>query len=335
MAKTVTVVVINWNGMKYLKGCLDGLKRQTYRDFDVVFVDNGSTDGSVDFVRKNYRGIKIIENRSNLGVAEATNIGFSAAGGKYIASLHNDAAPDKEWLGNLVNAIKSSQDNMACIEGAVYHYGGVGVINGSLNILSYNIPDVFDDPKKKFYSGTCSMIIKNGILSEYCDPDYFFYQEDVKMGWMLRLMDYDIRREPKSKVMHHGTVSASSMDIKVYFQFLSERNRLLNILTLYECKTILKLLPLLSFNIMMNLAKDITNARWKFRPHMMAYAWILLNPKIIMNKRRLLQRMRKVRDNSITREMSSKLISEGSRLRGLNRLSHAYCRFVRIKTAED
>jgi len=334
MAKTVTVVVINWNGRKFLKGCLSTLMKQTYRDFDVILVDNGSTDGSVEFVKKRYSKIRVIETGSNLGVAAATNIGFRAAKGKYIASLHNDAVPDMNWLKSLVDAIKSSPKNVACIEGSVEHFGGVGVLNGSLNILSYNILDVFDDPRKKFYSGTCSMIIKHGVMDEYCDSDYFFYQEDVKMGWMLRLMGYDIKREPASKVMHHGTVSASNMRIKRYFQFLSERNRLLNIFTLFESNTILKIMPIICFNIMFNSAKNITRSRWKLKPHIAAYLWVIAHPGFVMRKRCIAQDKRRIRDSEITPMLSSKLVADGSSLRNLNRLSLAYCRIMGIRTLE-
>jgi GT2 family glycosyltransferase len=327
----ITVVIINWNGLKYLKECLDALMKQSYKGFDAIMVDNGSTDGSADFVEKKYKKIKVIRNRKNLGVAEATNIGFRQAGGEYIVSLHNDAIADRDWLKTLVNSMDKAPKKVACIEGAVHHFGGVGVLNGSINVMVNNILDVFSDPRMKFYSGTCSMIIRNGLLGEYCDPDYFFYQEDVKMGWTLRLMGYDIIREPDAKVMHYGTVSASTPVIKKHFQFLSERNRLLNIFSMYSLETIAKLMPIFCFTLAFNILKDAAKTRWKLVPHMKAYLWVASHQRYLMKKRREVRSKRKVWDGEITRMMSSKLFQENSGLRGLNGLSSAYCRLVGVK----
>jgi hypothetical protein len=134
--------------------------------------------------------------------------------------------------------------------------------------------------------------------------------------------------------MHYGTVSASNKLIKKRFQFLGERNRMLNLLGFYEQKTIAKVLPLLCFNIITNVAKDAAKTRWKLLPDLRAYVWVMTHPRLIMEKRRKIQSIRRVGDDEITPHMSSKLVSEKSGLRGLNGLSLAYCRVLGIRTME-
>ena len=77
----ISVVIPNWNGKKYLRDCLDSLYRGTYRDFEIIIVDNGSEDGSVDFVQRNYPEIKIISLQRNTGVSHALNLGIENARG--------------------------------------------------------------------------------------------------------------------------------------------------------------------------------------------------------------------------------------------------------------
>ncbi len=102
MEPLVSVIIPNLNGEKFLKGCFESLRAQSYKNFEIIFVDNGSDDGSVDFILKNYPETKLITNKTNLGFAQANNQGFKIANGKYMATLNNDTRADKEWLENLV-----------------------------------------------------------------------------------------------------------------------------------------------------------------------------------------------------------------------------------------
>ena len=102
----VSVVVVNWNGWHFLPGCLDALARQTFQDFEVILVDNGSCDGSVDRVRRHYPAVRVIENRENVGFAVANNQALERCRGRFIALLNNDTAADPGWLAALVGALE-------------------------------------------------------------------------------------------------------------------------------------------------------------------------------------------------------------------------------------
>ena len=102
---TVSVIIANWNGRKFLGECLDSLRKQTFTDFEVVIVDNGSTDGSVEFVKNGYGDFaEIIELDRNCGYGAANNRGIEAAKGRLIVLLNNDTEVDKCWLETLTNA---------------------------------------------------------------------------------------------------------------------------------------------------------------------------------------------------------------------------------------
>ena len=104
----ISVVIINWNGLRFLDGCLSSLLKQSYRNFEMIMVDNGSTDRTVQFIRNKYPPVIVLENRNNAGFASANNQGIKAAKGKYVALLNNDTMADKDWLSNLAKKADSS-----------------------------------------------------------------------------------------------------------------------------------------------------------------------------------------------------------------------------------
>jgi len=102
-----TVVIPNWNGLAHLPECIGALRAQTFADFEVVVVDNGSADGSVPWLRDNAPEVRVVERPDNGGFAAAVNAGIRAAapGTEYVALLNNDTAVDPRWLEELVSAL--------------------------------------------------------------------------------------------------------------------------------------------------------------------------------------------------------------------------------------
>jgi len=107
-SQLISIIIVNHNGIRFLKDCLKSIYQQSYSDFEVILVDNGSTDGSVQFVKENFPGVIMIENKENLGFAISNNQGIELSKGKYIALLNNDTVVDKDWLKNLVSVAESS-----------------------------------------------------------------------------------------------------------------------------------------------------------------------------------------------------------------------------------
>ena len=106
----VTVVIPNYNGAKFLPDCLRSLKKQTYKDFCVIIVDNGSTDSGISFVREKYPDVKLMELGENTGFANAVNVGIRAAGSEYVFLLNNDTVCDEKAIEALVRVMDKKKD---------------------------------------------------------------------------------------------------------------------------------------------------------------------------------------------------------------------------------
>ena len=108
-----TVVIPNLNGMKYLKDCLDSLRRQTRTDFSVILIDNGSTDGSADYVAQNYPGVRVERFSENRGFCGAVNAGIRMSSTRYVILLNNDTICDAQFVEQLVAAMEAHPDCFA------------------------------------------------------------------------------------------------------------------------------------------------------------------------------------------------------------------------------
>jgi len=102
----VSIIVLNYNGKHHLKTCLDSLLRTDYLNFEIILVDNGSSDGSVEFVAENYPKVKILRLEKNIYTAGGYMAGVLIARGKYVAVLNNDIEVDEKWLKFLVEALE-------------------------------------------------------------------------------------------------------------------------------------------------------------------------------------------------------------------------------------
>ena len=160
---TISIIIVSWNGKKFLSECLDGLRQQTYQEFSVILVDNGSNDGSIDFVNRNYPEVRTIALSKNVGFSAANNIALQTVQTKYVALLNNDAVPHPLWLKSLIEALESHTeagfaaskmlfyDNPETIDraGDTYTRAGTGLLRGRGNSKSnYN--------KQEWIFGACA-----------------------------------------------------------------------------------------------------------------------------------------------------------------------------------
>jgi len=251
----VSVSIVNLNGERYLKDCLDSLKELNYpKDkLEVIVVDNGSTDKSLNIIRENYPLVKIIENRKNMGFAYANNQAARAAKGEYIAFLNNDTRVDKNWLIELLRPIYMDKEIVASgskvlsIDGKKIDFVG-GMINfeGKGFQIDYGIPVENDNYEGymflPFVNGGAMMIDREVFLDAGgFDEDFFAYYEDVDLGWRLWVLGYKVVFAPKSIVYHHhhGTSKAFSED---KLRFLKERNSLYSVFKNYDDNNLARVL---------------------------------------------------------------------------------------------
>src|SRR5437870_10619469 len=102
MQTTVSVIVLSWNGVAYLGKCLSALSRQSHPAYNVLVVDNGSEDGSADFVEAHFPSVRVIRNPENLGVAAGWNIGLASARADILAFVNQDLIVKPEWLSQMI-----------------------------------------------------------------------------------------------------------------------------------------------------------------------------------------------------------------------------------------
>jgi len=214
----VTIIIVNWNGCPLLADCIDGIQKQTFRQFDTIVVDNGSKDDSVAFVSSTYPEVKLVSLKSNLGFARANNIAIQNSRSKYVALINNDAYAEPDWLENLVCALENNPeagfaaskmvyaDNPAIIDraGDGYSVAGAGILRGrGEDATHYN--------KLERIFGACAgaALYRKDMLDEIglFDEDFFLLYEDVDLSFRAQLKGYRCLYVPDAVVYHMATKS--------------------------------------------------------------------------------------------------------------------------------
>ncbi len=330
----VSVIVVNYNGRHLLNACLQSLLAQTYPKREIILVDNGSCDGSADYVAEKFPEVVVVRSEKNLGFAGGNNLGACYARGEFIALLNNDAEAAQDWLKRMLQAFDDPRVAVAMAK--VYTEGTPSEYyekNGTINFLGYNIMRIFDEPWKTFFASGCALMYRREAVGEVpFDEDYFLYAEDLYLSWRMRLKGYEVIQVPEAVVFHKGSATAKKRADNLYYQV---RNRLLNCLLFYENRTLLKIAPYLSFYLVAEVARCVWANPQSFPGILKAYLWPVLHWRAVLAKRRAVQAERVVRDEEILGLMSCKLVDGGGFLaRRLNGLSRLYCRLFGLRTVE-
>jgi hypothetical protein len=238
MSPVVSVIVLNWNGGEYLRSCLDSLFTQDYDNLEVIVVDNGSTDGSIDLV-KGYRHIRLIENGENLGFAAGNNVGIRQSKGEYVVVLNNDAELEESCIKEMKRALEQDSRYGACASRILLKFeqdlldaAGIVVCPDGLSIGRGRLEkaDRYDREEEVFFASGCCMMCRKAMLddvklgNDYFDEAFLMYADDTDLGWRARLRGWKCVYAPEAKVYHlHSASSESYSPLKA---FLVERNRI-------------------------------------------------------------------------------------------------------------
>ncbi len=220
-APFVSVIIVTWNSKPYLFNCLSALSKQTIQDFEVVLVDNGSTDNSLDNMKYQWRDHQLIVESldANLGFAVANNIGARLARGKYLALLNADAFPEPDWLEGLLKAaqdnpqftffasrqIQANTPELLDGTGDAYHVSGLAWRqnhNHLANAYGAQSCEVFSACAAAALYSRDDFLKAGGF-----DEDYFSYFEDVDLSFRLRLAGGRCLYVPQAVVYHVGSAS--------------------------------------------------------------------------------------------------------------------------------
>lgn len=199
----IFIVIVNYNSRRFIRSCLASLKRQSFKNFKLVVVDNNSSDGSLGLIKAD----KIIKNRQNTGFPAGANQGIKYAlknHANYIILLGFDTRPDKNWLRELVNqANKLTGAGIIQSKILFYHSGKIQSLGNRINWLGFGYPSAQPQKNLDYASGT-SMLIKKEVLEKigFLDEKLMF-MEDLDFGRRARQAGFEIRLAPGSIVAHH------------------------------------------------------------------------------------------------------------------------------------
>lgn len=231
----VSIVIPNYNGKKFIEKCLDSLEKQTYTDFETIFVDNGSLDGSRSYMKENYPEIKFIPLDKNYGFSAAVNVGIKESKGEYVVLLNNDTEVHKDWLKHLVTCIEKDQRIFSC-SSKMIRYNERDLIDDAgdaYSILGWAKKrgdgqpiTLFNEDKQIFSACAGAAIYRKSIFKEIglFDESFFAYLEDVDIGYRGNIYGYKNIYCSKALVYHIGSATTGATRHNAFKVKLSARN---------------------------------------------------------------------------------------------------------------
>jgi GT2 family glycosyltransferase len=226
----LSVIVVNWNGKALLADCLASLRSQTCPDFEVIVVDNGSTDGSSQFVRQAFPDFRLIQLKENLGFAGGNNAGIREARGEWVALINNDAVAEPTWLECLSRAVKGDERVGLAASRVVLTSGALDSAGDGMTIAGVpykrghgNTPDgIFLQPSEVFGASGCGVLLRRSMLDRIglLDEDFFCIYEDGDLNFRARLAGFQCIYVPEAEIIHrlHGTLGRLSKSYVFYGQ---------------------------------------------------------------------------------------------------------------------
>lgn len=293
--KQVSVVVLNYNGKKVLKNCLGSLLKQNYNNYELIVADNNSTDGSAEFIQKNFPKVKIVANKENIGIP-GLNKGIEKAKGEYIITVGNDTKFDRNFIKEMVN-VAGIDKKIGMVSPKIYYFDEKVDTLGLRVFKSGLTKDVKNekDRDKIFCPSGCAELFRRDALGslkprEYFDNDFFCYADDFDIGFRIILNGWKFAYAPKAVAYHmHGTTMSKNIDRSIY---LGDRNRVWTIVKDFPTGFLVKNLHWI---LLLQLATIVKYAlKGKF--------FLILKSKIdalggfgkMLQKRKIIQRNKKI-----------------------------------------
>ena len=224
----VSLIVVNWNGERFLKHCLSALSSQTYADCEIILVDNGSSDDSVSLVKANFSEVKIVELAENRGFTGGNAAGLNVASGKFIALVNNDAWAERDWLERLLQPMLGDPTVGICaskliIEGTDrIDSAGDGATTAGVGFNRGHWVDHRKYGTLEPVLGACAAasLYRRKMIDEigFLDDDFFLYDEDVDLSFRAQLAGWKCVYVPDAILQHKGNATSVRLsDTHVYY----------------------------------------------------------------------------------------------------------------------
>lgn len=231
----ISVIIPNYNGEKIIDGCIESLLKQEYKEFDIIIVDNNSTDRSVEIIEEKYPSITLIKNNKNLGFAAAVNIGIKASNSDFVALLNNDTEVDKKWLGNLYSVV-SKDDKIFSASSKMIRFYERDIIDDAgdqYNLLGWAYKrgdgasvDKFNKDKVVFSTCAGAGLYRRKVFEEigYFDEAFFAYLEDIDVSFRGNIYGYKNVYVSDAIVYHMVSATSGSRHNKFKVKLASRNN---------------------------------------------------------------------------------------------------------------
>jgi len=318
----IAVIIPHYNGVEILRDCLRSLYDATGLPLDVILVDNASSDSSAKMVRTEFPAVRILPQPRNLGFAGGCNAGIRAAQTPFVLILNNDTIHQSGWLELLLEKLKMQPD-LAAIQPKILSWQNrtqfdySGAAGGEMDIFGFPFARgrIFEQietdtgqydnsPDRIFWASGTAFLARRDLLLKagLFDETFFAHMEEIDLQWRLLLMGYAIAVEPRSVIWHRsGFTLGAEAPLKKY---LNHRNSLLMFLTNYKLLLTTYLLPIrilldwlaLAFSL---LKFDFSRAGAILKAH----GWVLVHPRTIIRRRRLVKELRRVPDTEIMKKL--------------------------------
>ncbi len=256
----VSIIILNYNGSEFIEEVLTSVDRCGYPDMEIIVVDNASSDNSPEIVKSNFPGVKVIENKENLGFAEGNNVGIRKANGKYICLVNNDLKVTHGWLDKLVDFLESHPEYgavqpkiLSWREPEMFEYAGAsggfidkyGITFMRGRILEKVEQDTgqYDESVDIFWASGAAICFRRTIIDEIgeLDKNFFLHQEEIDFCWRMILAGYKLAVIPESVVYHYGGASLNYGSPNKLF--LNYRNNLTMMFKNMPGKKLAKIFP--------------------------------------------------------------------------------------------
>jgi len=321
----VSIVVSNYNGWKFnlLRMCLDSILKIDYPNFEVILVDNASTDGSVEFCRRLFGEaprLKIIVNTENI-YSQGLNRGIELSKGKYIVFFNNDIKVDPNYLTKLIEILEADK-TIALAQGKLlsyYNHHRIDSVGETMDIYGNPITIGQGEIDNGQYeriseilsaSGSAS-VVRRCVLDEIGEFDSKFYigYEDMDISLRARLRGYRVVYIPDAVVYHKRTATDNVNEIRVKVKYHFNKNRLATIIKNYSARNLLMVLPinlLLYLSVFIYEALIKRNIKWAL-PRLTGFLWNIKEIKYLLSQRENVQKnIRCVSDDEFLKLISKK-----------------------------
>lgn len=299
----VSVIVVNWNGLEFLKSCFNSIFSQSYGNMEVIMVDCDSKDSSVRLVEMNYPLVKVIKLETDLGPPYAINLAARESKGEYLLILNNDVHLPEELIEKMVEKLEDDENSV--VTPVELNWRGEYVHSGIPEywIGRYLAKFVKTEGRSPFYPSTaCCMTTREILLSVPLNENLFMY-EDTEWGWRLHLNRIRIKVVPETSFLHKG--AGTKLDCSPRQAFFVGRVIFATCFICFRLPTFILILPILSAAHLRNLIRFVRRRRFRsLYWYLRGFLDFFRHLDLWIKTRREVQRQRQVGDWEILKSMT-------------------------------